>query len=106
MLVKLRATRPERSRLSGVGRNGAARPIRTDDLPLTRRLLYRAELTRPRWIVAVRSRGDQWLAATGDRMYGSPRAAGVVELVDAPDSKSGSERSVGSIPTTRTTLFS
>ncbi len=28
--------------------------------------------------------------------------AGVVELVDAPDSKSGSERSVGSIPTTRT----
>lgn len=30
------------------------------------------------------------------------RRAGVVELVDAPDSKSGSERSVGSIPTTRT----
>ena len=30
-----------------------------------------------------------------------PRA-GVVELVDAPDSKSGSERSVGSTPTTRT----
>ena len=30
--------------------------------------------------------------------------AGVVELVDAPDSKSGSARSVGSIPTTRTTL--
>lgn len=30
--------------------------------------------------------------------------AGVVELVDAPDSKSGSERSVGSIPTTRTIL--
>ena len=28
--------------------------------------------------------------------------AGVVELVDAPDSKSGSARSVGSIPTTRT----
>ena len=28
--------------------------------------------------------------------------AGVVELVDAPDSKSGSERSVGSIPTART----
>jgi hypothetical protein len=27
----------------------------------------------------------------------------VVELVDAPDSKSGSERSVGSIPTARTT---
>ncbi|SPL66493.1 hypothetical protein OHAE_2360 [Ochrobactrum soli] len=27
----------------------------------------------------------------------------MVELVDAPDSKSGSERSVGSIPTTRTT---
>ncbi len=25
--------------------------------------------------------------------------AGVVKLVDAPDSKSGSERSVGSIPT-------
>jgi hypothetical protein len=32
--------------------------------------------------------------------------AGVVELVDAPDSKSGSERSVGSIPTARTTFFS
>jgi hypothetical protein len=31
--------------------------------------------------------------------------AGVVELVDAPDSKSGSERSVGSIPTARTILF-
>ena len=30
------------------------------------------------------------------------RHAGVVELVDAPDSKSGSERSVGSIPTART----
>jgi hypothetical protein len=30
--------------------------------------------------------------------------AGVVELVDAPDSKSGSARSVGSIPTTRTIL--
>ncbi len=28
--------------------------------------------------------------------------AGVAELVDAPDSKSGSERNVGSIPTTRT----
>jgi hypothetical protein len=33
------------------------------------------------------------------------RRAGVVELVDAPDSKSGSVRSVGSSPTTRTTLF-
>ena len=31
--------------------------------------------------------------------------AGVVKLVDAPDSKSGSERSVGSIPTART-IFS
>lgn len=30
--------------------------------------------------------------------------AGVVKLVDAPDSKSGSERSVGSIPTARTIL--
>ena len=30
--------------------------------------------------------------------------AGVVELVDAPDSKSGSARSVGSIPTARTNL--
>ena len=30
------------------------------------------------------------------------RCAGVVELVDAPDSKSGSVRSVGSIPTART----
>ncbi len=28
--------------------------------------------------------------------------AGVVKLVDAPDSKSGSARSVGSIPTART----
>ncbi len=33
------------------------------------------------------------------------RCAGVVELVDAPDSKSGSVRSVGSIPTARTTDF-
>ncbi len=32
--------------------------------------------------------------------------AGVVELVDAPDSKFGSARSVGSIPTTRTILLS
>ena len=31
--------------------------------------------------------------------------AGVVELVDAPDSKSGSARSVGSSPTARTTSF-
>ncbi len=31
--------------------------------------------------------------------------AGVVELVDAPDSKSGSARSVGSTPTTRTILL-
>ena len=30
--------------------------------------------------------------------------AGVVELVDAPDSKSGAARRVGSSPTTRTTL--
>ena len=35
---------------------------------------------------------------------GDQHRAGVVELVDAPDSKSGSERSVGSIPTTRTTF--
>ena len=34
----------------------------------------------------------------------SLRVAGVVELVDAPDLKSGSERSVGSIPTARTSL--
>ena len=33
------------------------------------------------------------------------RDAGVVELVDARDSKSRSERSVGSIPTARTILF-
>jgi hypothetical protein len=33
----------------------------------------------------------------------TPPAAGVVKLVDALDSKSSSERSVGSIPTTRTT---
>ena len=31
--------------------------------------------------------------------------AGVVELVDAPDSKSGSARSVGSTPTTRTSVY-
>ena len=31
--------------------------------------------------------------------------AGVVELVDAPDSKSGSARSVGSIPTARTKVY-
>ena len=31
--------------------------------------------------------------------------AGVVKLVDAPDSKSGSARSVGSIPTARTTIL-
>jgi hypothetical protein len=30
--------------------------------------------------------------------------AGVVELVDAPDSKSGSARSVGSSPTARTII--
>ncbi len=35
-------------------------------------------------------------------VYNGPRDAGVVELVDAPDSKSGSARSVGSIPTART----
>ncbi len=29
----------------------------------------------------------------------------MVELVDAPDSKSGSVRSVGSIPTARTNIF-
>ncbi len=32
-------------------------------------------------------------------------SAGVVELVDAPDSKSGSARSVGSIPTARTKVY-
>ena len=36
-------------------------------------------------------------------MASRPYRAGVVELVDAPDSKSGSARSVGSTPTTRTT---
>jgi hypothetical protein len=35
----------------------------------------------------------------------SPSRAGVVKLVDAPDSKSGSARSVGSIPTARTILL-
>jgi hypothetical protein len=34
------------------------------------------------------------------------RKAGVVELVDARDSKSRSARSVGSIPTARTIVFS
>ena len=36
---------------------------------------------------------------------GYDACAGVVKLVDAPDSKSGSERSVGSSPTARTILF-
>ena len=36
---------------------------------------------------------------------GQAMHAGVVKLVDAPDSKSGSERSVGSIPTARTIFF-
>ncbi len=42
-----------------------------------------------------------------DRRLGglAAEAAGVVELVDAPDSKSGSARSVGSIPTARTSFF-
>ena len=41
----------------------------------------------------------------GELHAGIKRRAGVVELVDAPDSKSGSARSVGSIPTTRTTFL-
>src|SRR5260221_7808900 len=38
-----------------------------------------------------------------DADYTSKIKAGVAELADAPDSKSGSERSVGSTPTARTT---
>jgi hypothetical protein len=41
------------------------------------------------------------LASMPSSVLHSPNA-GVVELVDAPDSKSGSVRSVGSIPTART----
>ena len=41
--------------------------------------------------------------ASGDRFARTRADAGVVKLVDAPDSKSGSERSVGSTPTARTT---
>ncbi len=37
-----------------------------------------------------------------DADYTSKINAGVAELADAPDSKSGSERSVGSTPTART----
>jgi hypothetical protein len=44
---------------------------------------------------------DIWLIHC-EPFANSKRVAGVVELVDAPDSKSGSERSVGSIPTART----
>jgi hypothetical protein len=44
--------------------------------------------------------GRDW---TPDRSLWQNRPhAGVVELVDAPDSKSGTERCVGSIPTART----
>ena len=39
--------------------------------------------------------GPRWL-------YSASLVAGVVELVDAPDSKSGTARCVGSIPTART----
>ncbi len=42
---------------------------------------------------------------SGATHAGDQHRAGVVELVDAPDSKSGSERSVGSSPTTRTTIY-
>jgi hypothetical protein len=44
------------------------------------------------------------LAAAAGNAIGDADA-GVVELVDAPDSKSGSARSVGSIPTSRTMNF-
>jgi hypothetical protein len=55
-----------------------------------------------------------WRYSVNDRLIAKQRVvaalrccimesdAGVVELVDAPDSKSGSARSVGSIPTART----
>lgn len=43
---------------------------------------------------------------SGEPFANSERVAGVVELVDARDSKSRSARSVGSIPTARTILLS
>src|SRR5579859_2120913 len=51
--------------------------------------------------LAPRSR-PFYKAAPGREPVDSP--AGVAELADAPDSKSGSERSVGSTPTARTSL--
>lgn len=48
-------------------------------------------------------KGCQVQACSRDLKHNRQPNAGVVELVDAPDSKSGSERSVGSSPTTRTT---
>ena len=49
----------------------------------------------------MRERGSFVVALAARACYAGCRA-GVVELVDAPDSKSGSERIVGSTPTTRT----
>ena len=46
--------------------------------------------------------GDDIELISCEAFANSSLVAGVVELVDAPDSKSGSERSVGSIPTART----
>ena len=45
-----------------------------------------------------------WTLAPDFAIWRIGHDAGVVKLVDAPDSKSGSERSVGSIPTARTIL--
>ena len=45
--------------------------------------------------------GREWRSGSAQLRTG-PYDAGVVELVDAPDSKSGSARSAGSTPATRT----
>ena len=76
-----------------------------------------AHLARCRWrgnlykhLISAIWVGRNWGSGIGvERARSRERAgrpdAGVVELVDAPDSKSGSVRSVGSIPTARTTFF-
>ena len=56
---------------------------------------------RPWRAPAYRSAKKTPLAESG-KVCDDANAAGVVELVDAPDSKSGSERSAGSTPAART----
>ena len=57
-------------------------------------------------MAVAKPRSEDWKSpATPVRkttLRGDAKPAGVVKLVDAPDSKSGSERSVGSTPTART----